>query len=423
MKLKLSLFLLTFQVFCAISHGQTTPASPSSTPPIPFHNFTSMPQAIAGLEKYIQSFNATLNFPGLVFGLSHKRRSILKAAYGTADLSNQTPTNVQNKFRIGSISKSFASAILGQLVDQGKVKYEDLVYKYLDPGHFPVKSWAHKPVNITLHHLLTHTAGIPETEAMAEFFHELDPPANVTQQILRFKNQQLKRAPGTSFEYANNGYQILGAVIEAVTKKSYQEVVAEFLAKNKLSESILADGSQVITNIPRYYSGYPLSHPPETILGRRSKANYPACPYDDMVFLNGWWPAGGLVSTLDDLFHYGQLLINAWKGRPGAILSQKTLKQMWTGQSVPQFGEIATYVKAKYGYGWFISEAGKNDQLRHRNIIFHAGGLPGVGAHLTIYPDEEVIGVVFVNKGTILEKEQMILYAMENMYHLIKGSG
>lgn len=134
-----------------------------------------------------------------------------------------------------------------------------------------------------------------------------------------------------------------------------------------------------------------------------------------MIFLNGWWPAGGLVATLDDLLHYGQLLIDAYKGRPGAILSQATIKTMWSthinSSSLPMFTE-----NSNYGYAWFNSQ---HNQL-NRFIVFHSGGILGLSAQLTIFPNEEMVGVTFVNKGVVIEGEQIILYAAQNLYHLVK---
>lgn len=380
---------------------------------IPFHNFTSLPEALAGVEKYALSFNSSLNYPALLFAYSVKRKTVLKRAWGVADLENGLKANVDNTFRMLSLSKSFTAAIIGQLVDQDKLRYEDSVYKYLNESHFSRKTFAGKQVDITIEQLLSHTAGIPATNGRLDWFTTVDPPANVTEMIVRFKDQHLHRAPGTHFEYANNGFQVLGAVIEAVTGRSYQSVMREFFAKNKLHGMEVKEAITLLHNVPRYYSGAE----PKTLLrpmDARTKANFPTTPFDELIYLNGWWSAAGLVATLEDLIQYGHLLIDAYKGRQGAILSQKTIKRMWS-KHVNKVGAFTE--NSGYGYAWYVSTP--PNQL-NRTVIFHSGGTMGLTSQLTIFPEEEAVGVTFINKGVILEGEQMVLYAAANFQHLFR---
>ena len=412
--------LFLFNLVClvgntlSVAENSVSDAAPDRS--IPFHNFSTLSEALTDVEKYALSFNSSLNFPALLFAFSVKGKPVFKKAWGLSDLENSLPANVHNKFRLGSISKSFTSAIIGQLVDEGKLKYDDLLYKYLDEVHFSQKSFAGHPVNITLSQLLSHSAGLRATDPKADFFTTIDPVANVSEQVKRFSAQPLHTAPGSTFEYANLGYQLLGAVIEKVTGKTYQTVMTEFFATNKFPAMMVGDTSKVITNSPRYYTG--AADPQKTManpMEGRSRRNTPVCPYDDMVLLNGWWPAGGLVATLDDLLHYGQLLIDAYKGRPGAILKQETIRRMWSKQVT--INSMATFTEhADYGYGWFVSRI---NQL-NRTVVFHAGGIMGVTTQLTILPEEEAVGVIFVNKGVVVEIEQMVLYAAQNLYHLVK---
>lgn len=247
---------------------------------VPFHNFSSLPLAIADVKKYALHFNDSLNFPALLFAFAVKGKSVIKEAWGVADLENNLHANVNNKFRIGSISKSFAAAIIGQLVDQGKLSYDDLVYRHIDAAHFPQKTFNNKVVNISISQLLSHSAGIPGSNAHLDMFTTLDPPANVTQMILRFRDQKLNHLPGTVFEYSNNGFQVLGAVIEAVTGQTYQQVVTHFLKTNKFPAMLVGDTSAVIHNVPRYYSGAdPRSF--GNPLEARAKSNYDVCPYGE----------------------------------------------------------------------------------------------------------------------------------------------
>lgn len=417
------LFFVTLTICLAGSgyfnaHGDPLPASDQGTTTIPFDNFTTLEEAIAGVEKYALHFNESLNFPALLFAFSVKGKTVFKKAWGVSDLENNLPANVENKFRIGSISKSFTAAVIGQLVESGKLKsFDDLVYNYLDEAHFRRKSFAGRAVNITLSQLLSHSAGLHSADPKADIFTRVDPPVNVSEQVKRFAGQPLHTAPGSGFEYANNGFQPLGAVIESVTGRPYQQVMTDFFAQYKFPAMLVGDSSKIIRNVPRYYTGAadPQRTMSDPMVGRNGKLNVPVCPYDDLLFLNGWWPAGGLVGTLEDLLHYGHLLIDAYKGRPGAILGQSTVKRMWS-KHVRVSSSADSNSIVDYGYAWFIS---RRNEL-NRTLVYHAGGIMGVTAQLTILPEEEVVGVTFVNKGVVVEGEQMILYAVKNLYHLVK---
>lgn len=392
----------------------------SDTPPvkISFHNFTSLEEAKADVEKYILGFKEKLHIPAFLFAFAVKGKTVMKKAWGTADLENNLPANVDNAFRIGSISKSFTSAIIGQLVDQGKLHYEDLVSKHLSHAQFLPKSFSTgNALNITLRHLLSHSAGIPSSAD--HMFQQINPPTNVSQMILRFRETtNLVSEPGTTFEYSNVGYQILGAVIESVTGKSFQEVLTHFLTHEaKLPTALLWDTTQTLHNVPRYYAGVSMRNLAfvKDTLETRSNNSFPSAPIDELIFLNGWWPAGGIVATLEDLLRWGQKLIDAYHGRPNPILSKKVLAEMWSPVSQIK-GVPITTANSSYGYGWFVSH---HNQV-NRTVVFHAGGLLGVSCQLTLFPDEEMVGVTFSNKGVVVEKEQMVLYAAANLYHLVK---
>ncbi len=418
-----SLLLLAFASTEAATEEATDNFFSSTSPnnnSIPFHNFTNLEVAKADVERYILGFKNDINIPAFLFAMSVRGKTVMKKAWGTADLENSLPANVNNMFRIGSISKSFTSALVGRLVDQGQLHYEDQVSKYLDSAHFPQKSFNGHPVNITLSQLLSHTAGIPsEADGM---FQRINPPENVTQMITRFRDSvHLYAAPGSGrFQYSNVGYQLLGAVIESVTGKSFQENLNHFLKHEaKLPSAVNWDASQVLHNVPRYYSGVSIQdnlRPGRGIVGAKPRgATFPSTPIDELIFLNGWWPAGGIVATLDDLLRWGHLLIDAYHGRPGAILSKKTINQIWSPHAEVTGLPIFTQ-NSSYGYAFFVSKQNQVNQF----VVFHSGGILGVSAQLTIFPDREIVGVTFSNKGAILQKEQMVLYAAANLYHLVK---
>lgn len=252
---------------------------------------------------------------------------------------------------------------------------------------------------------------------------------NVTQTIAQFKGLPLQFKPASHFNYSNYGFQLLGAVIESITKKSYPVVATEFLRKHHLNSTYIGNMSVVLHDVPRFYTS--------VFNTNNLKENTPTIPFDELVFVEGNWPSGGYISTVDDLLTYGQLLIDSYKNRPNckwwlqiivsvflltyiyivtAILSQKTIKEMWSPQISPSNKNPLLY--SDYAFGWLVAKG--NDQLKHQHIVWHAGGLLGATTMLFIYPDEEIVGVALSNKGGVNGLDQMIAYTVENVFHLVK---
>ena len=123
-----------------------------SAAPSPFHNLS---EALAASEKFIEAVIASEGLPSLSVSFSVKGKKIFEKAYGYADLENKVHAGPDTKYRMASISKTFTSVLLGTLVDQGKIKYDDLLEKHLSAAVYPPKSFpAGHRVNITIGQLL-----------------------------------------------------------------------------------------------------------------------------------------------------------------------------------------------------------------------------------------------------------------------------
>lgn len=99
-----------------------------------------------------------------------------------------------------------------------------------------------------------------------------------------------------------------------------------------------------------------------------------------------------------------------------AILSKKTLSKIWTSHTTGLHDEDGE--KVEYGFGWFInaSQLELPFTLNHRNFVWHSGGLDGVTTWLTVWPEEETVGVALSNKGDTKHLDQAVHYAMEVLY-------
>jgi CubicO group peptidase (beta-lactamase class C family) len=228
-------------------------------------------------------------------------------AFGQSDVENNVHTHVDSVWRMGSISKSITSTLVGKLIDQGKLDLDKPIHEYLSEDIFPRKKWKSSPVNITLKQIMAHTAGL--RESTLEDGDHIVRRNNVTETIAQFKDAPLIHEPGTVFAYSNYGWQIVGAVIESVMKIPYEQAINHLLKSELNMTSTFAERLEyIIPRRARYYmhNGKGLSVINADIL-------------DQLVSLAGWWPAGGLVSTVPDQLKYGNIMLKSYYGNHGNI--------------------------------------------------------------------------------------------------------
>jgi CubicO group peptidase (beta-lactamase class C family) len=302
-------------------------------------------------------------FSGTIL-VAQKDQGLMSQGYGLADREQDVPNTPQTRFAIGSITKSFTAMAIMILQERGSLKIEDPICNYL--ADCP-DAW--KPV--TMYHLLTHTSGIPSyTDLYIQGKIAADPcKAGKPETIIAyFKDLALEFTPGSRWHYSNSGYFLLGAVIEKVSGDSYEA----FIEKNILQPLGMTETGydRAGTIIPRRASGYSIDQL------RDPFTNAPCldASLDDA--------AGGLVSTVGDLYRWDQALYT------DRLVSQETLGTIFTS-TVSLVSSIAG--EAVYGYGWEISQ-----QSGHR-VIWHNGLVWGFASYLARYPDDQLTIIVLSN--------------------------
>jgi len=170
-----------------------------------------------------------------VLALAHKYRQfngsalvaengkvVYKGAFGAANMEWNIPNTPDTKFRLGSITKQFTATIVMQLVEQGKIKLDAKLSDYLPEYR---KDTGEK---VTIHHLLTHTSGIPSYTSQPGFFENVSRnPYKVDDFVKKYASGDLEFEPSSKYSYNNSGYFLLGAIIERVTGKPYEQVLKQ----------------------------------------------------------------------------------------------------------------------------------------------------------------------------------------------------
>ncbi|MEM6426064.1 MAG: serine hydrolase domain-containing protein, partial [Cyanobacteria bacterium P01_D01_bin.128] len=174
------------------------------------------PAQTAELDAYLQAHYETGRFMGAaIVSQSDEFQSgetVFVNSYGMANLEHQVPHTRSTKFRIGSITKQFTAAAILQLQDRGLLDVQAPVATYLPD--YP------NGERIALHHLLTHTAGIPNLKDYLELIKQ---PITLEDLIARFRDLPLDFEPGEQYRYSNSGYTLLTQVIEQVSGQSYAD--------------------------------------------------------------------------------------------------------------------------------------------------------------------------------------------------------
>jgi CubicO group peptidase (beta-lactamase class C family) len=157
------------------------------------------------IDGYMRAAVEHNRFSGTVL-VARAGQVIVRRGYGMASIEDEVPNTPQTRFRIGSLTKQFTAMGIMILQERGKLNVHDPICKYLSdcpPAYQP----------ITIHHLLTHTSGIPN------FTYSLNQGELIGQSSLRARHmEQLRKAalefaPGAQFSYSNSGYVLLGYII------------------------------------------------------------------------------------------------------------------------------------------------------------------------------------------------------------------
>jgi len=313
----------------------------------------------AKIDELMKIYNGYKQFNGSVL-VAENGKVIFKKGYGMANMEWNIPVETDTKFRLGSITKQFTSMLILQLVQEDKIKLEGKLTDYLPDYRKDTGD------RVTIHQLLNHTSGIPSYTGLPNFFQDISRnPYSVADFVKKYTSGELEFEPGSKFSYNNSGYFLLGAIIERITGKRYEQVLKE----------------RIFDPLGMKNSGYDHG---ETIMAKRA-AGYekrPAglinAPYLDMSLP---YAAGSLYSTVEDLYVWDQ-----------ALYTDKLLS--------PQLKELMYKPGLNnYAYGWVVRKAPFGPQDEQITIIEHGGGINGFNTLITRMPDSKNLIVLLNNTG------------------------
>lgn len=299
------------------------------------------------IDEYMRIYEQKGWFSGTVLA-AKKGDIIISKGYGMANYELGIPNTPQTRFHLGSVTKQFTAMAIMQLQEKGLLSVNDTLSKYI-PDYPNGKK-------ITIHHLLTHTSGIPDYinddstfSSICKLYHPLN------KMIERFKNKALEFEPGTRYEYSNSGYLLLSYIIEKVSGKTYEDFLEENIFKPLNMKNTGYDHTKPL--IKNRASGYSISR------DRLTNAEY-----FDRSNLQG---ADGLYSTVEDLYLWDRALYTE------KLVSRGTLDKIFT-----------PYPPANtYGYGW----------TTNRIATRHFGRMDGFYTFICRNTQEDTVLIVLSN--------------------------
>ena len=301
------------------------------------------------MDEVVRSYVDSGKFMGSVL-VARGDQVIFQKSYGYANLEWKIPNENDGKYRLGSITKQFTAACILLLEERGKLKTDDPVTRYYTAAP---AAWD----KITLHHLLTHTSGIPNFTSFPDYHSTQTLPTTPEKEIARFRDKPLDFQPGAKWDYSNSNYILLGYIIEKVSGMSY----ADFLQKNIFDKLGMKD------------SGIDSPHP---VLAHRT-AGYTPRPHGienaDFVDMSIPFAAGAIYSTTGDLLKWSL-----------GLFGDKILKPESRAKMIKPY-------KQDYGYG-----IASHLEAGHK-IIEHGGGIDGFNTQISYYPDDKLTVIALSN--------------------------
>src|SRR5690625_1056312 len=291
--------------------------------------------------------------PGVSLALNENGLKVYEKGFGYRDVAKKLQVDSDTIFGIASMSKSFTCVAIMQLQEAGKLSVHDPVSKYLPNFRVPQSKYTDQ---ITIHHLMTHTSGIPplkthvyarkrsiDQDPSAKDYglnlvdNEGDPIDTFDQLIeyLATANYKLLGEPGTEFSYSNDTYGLLGIIIEKVSGQTYEQYLQEHIFKpcGMTRSFVLLDELDNYDNVTELYV--------------KRKTEDESTVYAAPL----WWDApamraaGYIKSTANDILKYLQSFIT--HDADQKILSDKSIQEMFTPHVEFEPGKF-------YGYGFRI---------------------------------------------------------------------
>lgn len=321
--------------------------------------------AYAAIDAYIEGQMRRLKIPGASLAIIEGDKIAYTRGFGRARPGGEAPAP-QTPFFIGSLTKSFTALAVMQLVEAGKVELDAPVQRYLPWFRVadPVAS-----AQMTVRHLLNQTSGLPSLAGEMILAAD-DSPDAIERQVRGLSALKLSRPVGSTFQYCNLNYNVLGLIVEVVSGERYADYVQRHIfdpldMRHTYSNRMAAKQAGLARG-HRHWFGHPI-------------------PAPDLPIPGGSLPAGQLISCAEDMARYLIAHLNGGRYGDTHILSSAGIAELLRGVADWRMGNTPV---GRYGMGWLEFDIGPT------KTFSHDGNVPDFSAIMALVPEQ--------NKGVVL---------------------
>jgi CubicO group peptidase (beta-lactamase class C family) len=310
-------------------------------------------EAAVKVDRVVNQQMVENKIPGVSLAVVRKGKIILLKSYGLANVEHQVPVKPATIFQSGSMGKQFTAAAVMLLVQENRLSLDDQISKYFND--VPA-TWK----DITVWNLLTHTSGL------GDYPPEIDLKRDYTEDELfaSFKKAPLDFEPGSSWNYSNVGYVILGILIRKITGEYYGDFI-----RKRIFGPLQMTTARVISEadiVPNRAAGYRL------VKGELKNQD---------------WVSPSTNSTADGSLYFSILDLVKWDAalyaeRP---LTRVSRNMIWTA------ARLRDGTTKDYGFGWHLGE------YHRRRLVFHGGAWQGFKTFIIRFLDTELTIIFLAN--------------------------
>jgi CubicO group peptidase (beta-lactamase class C family) len=333
----------------------------------------TLAERLERLAAEIERTRIEQHAPGAAVAVVRGNEVVFARGFGLANVPNKTPVTPETRFFIGSTTKAFTATLVGMLVDQGVMRWDDPVDQHLPYFKLAVDS-KDPTARATLRDLLSHRTGFPRMSML------LANGALSSEEILRQASQAEPFAPFRQrFYYNNEQYLAAGWAAAAAAGRPWDELVRSRIL-NPLGMTKTETSAFRANTMPDLARGY-------TWLKESGTLEEPEQYARGMRGLDTIAPAGSISSTVMDMTKWVRFLLARGEVNGKPLIRAETLAETWTRQ-------IAMNAGMGYGMGWMLRE------WRGQPVMQHGGSVPGHTAMVALLPKSELGIVVLVNQDS-----------------------
>jgi CubicO group peptidase (beta-lactamase class C family) len=305
--------------------------------------------------------------PALSIAIALDGEPTWSGGFGFADPARGVPATSRTSYRLASVTKSITATAVMMLAERGILDLDAPIQRYCPA--YPPKRWT-----ITARLLLAHLAGVRHHTKREAIWPNTRHYESVTAALEYFKNDDLVAQPGTAYHYSSLGYTILGCAIEGASGTSYERFVRDHIFAPAGMTSTIPDDERVPSPNGTAYFSKGLLY--------KVTGKFPRQTSAASIDVSDRLPAGGLLSTVDDMMRFAIAL------QYGRLVRDSTRELMWVRQRTSD-GKPLDF----YGLGWLVGEADSSRPKR----VWNDGSQPGTRSFLYLRPTQGIIIALMTN--------------------------